>query len=442
MPAWPAATYLLLLAYGTLYPLRGWTTPASPPLAQLLSLSTYQDTADFVTNLLVYVPAGALLAGWLWRRLRLLALPLAVLLCAGVSGTLEWTQAYLPGRVTSGVDWLLNTAGTTVGASMIIGWLWLRVTPPLAGLHLHFARAVRSDRTAPLGLAVVAVWLAAHWAPFVPTLDVAQLLQSLAPVRATLTREAGLDWLRLAQYTVEVGCIGLVLTSLLRNPVRSDAWLLALIAALWAGQLLVVGQAVSVESVLGALGGWMLNATWSGRWNRGRRTLAMALAVMALLLGGLQWPPAPTPSEFNWVPFHSHLRNPLRGVESILAIAWPYLGLAYLIHHARRRSPRSRASLPTLGAVLALGLLIEWLQRWLPGRTADVTDVLVGALAWLLIHILALQRDPRRSQRPATDTANREASLSPDEAAGCATTAARGSPWIQAPAQGGETDKP
>ncbi len=115
-----AAAFALLIVYASLYPFSGWRWPPGRSLESLLALpwAQYHIAFDIWANFIGYVPLGALLYGaavrsgghWGW------ALPLAALLPGAMSYALELTQNFLPERVPSREDWLLNGGGGIVGA--------------------------------------------------------------------------------------------------------------------------------------------------------------------------------------------------------------------------------------------------------------------------------------------------------------------------------------
>lgn len=72
---------------------------------------------DVIANWLGYAPLGFLLAWTLGRSIGpWRGALLAVALSSGLSLSLEWLQGFLPLRIPSNVDWLLNTAGALLGA--------------------------------------------------------------------------------------------------------------------------------------------------------------------------------------------------------------------------------------------------------------------------------------------------------------------------------------
>jgi VanZ family protein len=119
--------YVGLIGYASLYPFSAWQIPGVSPFAFLTAhWSRWWDWFDIVSNLLGYLPLGALAFGAMvrsgqppWR-----AAATAVGVAAGLSLSMEFVQNFLPMRVSSSLDLLTNVLGAAAGA--LIGW----------GLHL------------------------------------------------------------------------------------------------------------------------------------------------------------------------------------------------------------------------------------------------------------------------------------------------------------------
>lgn len=123
--AWPLALlYAALIVFASLYPFAGWrdqelvwwavfTQPLPPQ---------YWTGFDVGSNIAGYLPLGFLLglgmvrSGWP-RGAVLLALGVGSALSLGM----EVLQLYLPRRVPSNLDWLLNSAGAALGGAL--AWL-------------------------------------------------------------------------------------------------------------------------------------------------------------------------------------------------------------------------------------------------------------------------------------------------------------------------------
>lgn len=111
--------YASLVLYASLYPFSDWRDQGigwaafmwAPP-------ARYWTGFDVTVNVLGYLPLGGLLALSAVRSGRgRFALALAVALPSMLSFVTESLQSYLPARVASREDWLLNTAGAFLGAA-------------------------------------------------------------------------------------------------------------------------------------------------------------------------------------------------------------------------------------------------------------------------------------------------------------------------------------
>jgi VanZ family protein len=120
--AWPLALiYAALIVYASLYPFADWRNQGIAPWVFLgAPFPRYWTGFDVVSNVLGYMPLGALLAITLLRGQGtggLRAVVLATLAGAGLSLAMEALQSYLPERVASNVDLGLNLMGAWAGAS-------------------------------------------------------------------------------------------------------------------------------------------------------------------------------------------------------------------------------------------------------------------------------------------------------------------------------------
>jgi len=114
-----AGLYAALIVYASLSPFIGWKQPASLPFFGFGHMPWVQwwSGFDVVSNLLGYIPLGALLFGAQVRSGRATGVSALTTLLVGavLSLCMESLQNWLPRRVPSSVDWLLNTAGTALG---------------------------------------------------------------------------------------------------------------------------------------------------------------------------------------------------------------------------------------------------------------------------------------------------------------------------------------
>ena len=119
-------TYFFMLTYASLNPFFGWRWPEA---FVLFAWPKYVIAFDVVLNIAAYAPLGAMLAALLRQRAQLAGVRithdaqiwwLTVAASAGFSLGFELLQAFLPGRVSSFVDLLANTAGAAVGAALVL----------------------------------------------------------------------------------------------------------------------------------------------------------------------------------------------------------------------------------------------------------------------------------------------------------------------------------
>jgi VanZ family protein len=110
--------YAALVVYGSLYPFTGWRSLGLGPFAYLTDpLPQYLTAFDVVTNVLGYMPFGALVVLALYPRWRSgIAVGAAFLGGALLSGSMEAIQTYLPTRVASNLDLAANALGALLGA--------------------------------------------------------------------------------------------------------------------------------------------------------------------------------------------------------------------------------------------------------------------------------------------------------------------------------------
>lgn len=117
--AWPLSlVYVGLVVYASLYPFAGWRDQGPLPWGFLIAPWPHYWTAfDLFSNVLGYAPLGFLLAlGALRTGQGPRAVRLATLGAGLLSLALETLQGYLPARVPSNIDLLLNLGGAWLGA--------------------------------------------------------------------------------------------------------------------------------------------------------------------------------------------------------------------------------------------------------------------------------------------------------------------------------------
>ncbi|KND60911.1 putative transmembrane protein [Candidatus Burkholderia verschuerenii] len=113
--------YAALVVYGSLYPFSGWRSLGIGPFAYLADpIPQYLTVFDVVTNVIGYMPLGALIVLALYPRWRgSVAVCAALFGGALLSGAMEAIQTYLPTRVASNLDLAANAFGALLGGVLI-----------------------------------------------------------------------------------------------------------------------------------------------------------------------------------------------------------------------------------------------------------------------------------------------------------------------------------
>ncbi|HKO86997.1 MAG TPA: VanZ family protein [Burkholderiales bacterium] len=158
--------YALLVVYASLHPFHGWRDQGVGPFDFLNAplIPRYYTGFDLIINALAYLPFGALIVLALYPRARgLWASLLALCGAATLSFMLEATQTFLPARIPSSLDWLLNCVGAALGAGFGVA---LARTVVMQGK----LRRWRDDLFVPgkhtdVGLVLLAGWLLSQLNP-------------------------------------------------------------------------------------------------------------------------------------------------------------------------------------------------------------------------------------------------------------------------------------
>ncbi|KQW90172.1 hypothetical protein ASC94_20775 [Massilia sp. Root418] len=407
--------YAFLLFYGSLYPFQ-WA-PRTEPLFDFLLHpgAAYLGKVDLVQNVLVYMPFGLLLAVWWSRRHRYwTALPLAVAAGTLFSVSAEIVQLWLPARVSSAADVAMNLLGTLCGA--LLAGLLRRDTHSGARLQGWRDGWFARGAIANTGLVVVALWLLAQTSPLMPVFGLWRWKQALAPAYFQLRGMMPFSLAMLLSLACNFTALALLLRALIKP--GKPWWRLygVLVLAVLACQLLIDGHTLRLEEVAGAALSWplltlllaALGRPASGQLANGQptygqpayghpacglpagqsdpalRAACAAIALLALAMVAGELSPAHggwRGGGFNWVPFRGHMRS-LQGFTNILEFLWPFMGMAWL---ARQVSPPARhhAIAALGGAAVALGMFaMEWAQLYVPGRSADITQVMLACAGW------------------------------------------------------------
>ncbi|MCA3158843.1 MAG: VanZ family protein [Burkholderiales bacterium] len=352
MARWALLAYVAVIVYASLHPFQSWRNPGIDPWEFVLApWPRYWTGFDLVTNWLAYVPLGTLIVWAFYPRYRSsMAVTLALFAGAFLSATLEGLQTYLPNRISSNVDLGLNAFGTLCGAAF---GHWTARSFIDKG-RLREWRLRWFDPQASAGLVLVLAWFAAQLHPQALAFGTGEVLAPLLdalepwldvnwwPGAAVLSPEQHLIAETIASTTAFTGA-AMLFVWLMRPLAPHLRLLLVFAAAAWlvksvgAATLIEPGLAWSWATPAASFGfalGLAFTAAASFTPHQVQRVLAImgiggGLVVVNLMpdnpyyLASLaQW------RQGAWINFN--------GLLNVLAMAWPFIALAYLFLAARR----------------------------------------------------------------------------------------------------------
>jgi len=385
------AIYCGLIVYGSLFPFSPWKHPQEPLFWGLTHFPSSVSRSDLLANVLIYLPVGAL---WMWMRkarTSVAAIIVATLIGASLSFTMESLQMFLP-RDSSITDLLANTSGTAVGAAAA-AIIRVRLRMPSAVLSWQ-AKNIRPGSPANLGALSILVWIASQLFPFVPSLDVSTVRQSLSPAWQTLHHLSTFDPYRFLTYTAIVSGLICLSSALASDRSRAMAVISFLFLLTMAAKPLIVSRAISLEAAIGMVSGVVIG-------NLVGRSFLDAFAAVVFIISGLILleiaPGTGAAHSFNWIPFSGEEENVLNGFQRILEITWQPVALTALLFdrvNVRSRSPWMWAGAVAFGCFF---FVMEWKQQLIPGRYPGITPALVSPTAWVLAWYWSINADRPQS---------------------------------------------
>lgn len=429
--AWLALGVALFTIYGSLVPFQYRWRPFDEALNGfrwvLEHRTGVESRSDFVANFVLGLPLGFSLLAWqLLDGSATLARKLLACLCIWPLCTLfatvvEFSQLYFPNRTCSGSDILAQSLGAAVGMVLYLmaGQRWVdRVRSQFSANSYH---------SPAIGwlMIYVAILALVHWLPLDITASPADWYRKIKDGKVTLSPFAelgahsevaawrkGQAWLELAGLYFPVGLLLAFVPfarpvpmerapnwmPLARSAARAFGFGFALAAILEAGQLAVNSRSPSTTDV--CLGGLAVMIGWLVASGMSVNATGGGLDIEAVLILGQAWLlwlaiAAWLPFEFdgsigarqlaalNWIPFAAaQEKHYLGGLEEALVktiLAFPYGAIVAAFGPVDRASSRQRI---VVGAALAmaLALLLEAGQLFLPDRVASPTDVLYAAV--------------------------------------------------------------
>jgi VanZ family protein len=376
----------LIIVYGSLYPF-AFSDRGSLDAAVRGLLATWRTVrssrGDLIANVLLYMPFGFFAALSLSRRGAFV--PIAVAAAAGLvlSGAIEIAQFYDAGRDSQMTDVYANTGGALLGA-IAAGIVARAGRLPLIG----------EIERRPFVLLLLACWAGYRYYPYLPTIDLHKYWNALKPlVHAPELRVA--DFLR---HTAIWLAVAMMLEALLGAVRSGRVFALFLVVALLL-RILVLDVALSpAETAGGALALVLWGAVLSRlSFRAGLVALLFAVAVAVHALEPFAFSSAAR--DFGWLPFRGFLSGSLDvNATSFFEKSFLYGALLWLLIHA---GWRLRVALP---ASVVFVFVLRYAQVYLPGRSAEIADVLILLLMGGLLALLPDHPAPgRAAERPRRD---------------------------------------
>ncbi len=345
--------YACIIIYASLYAATAWQDRGLDLFYFLEGRwPRYWTWQDAWFNVLAYMPLGFLLTlspshrAWPWARV-LLPIALGFLL----SASLEALQTFIPGRVSSGLDLALNTAGTLLGSALA-----LFSGPRLLMLAGDLRRKLGVQRlSAETGLILLWLWLFAQISPETVFFGLGDLRGLLALPTALAFSPSLYSQLE----TVVVAMQTLVVTFLIQAVLQRVGlrWFTVFLAALsilalgvlirLATSWLLIGQAIGAPDVArwvaltpGGIDGLLIGLALalpalflSGHWQP--PVAAMLLMAATVLVNVMPTNPYSISALAVWQ--QGHFLN-FNGLTRLIAALWPYLTLIFLVWVDRRRN--------------------------------------------------------------------------------------------------------
>ncbi|MCX7893887.1 MAG: VanZ family protein [Burkholderiales bacterium] len=410
---WPLALAVAaFIVYGSLIPFEfrpkaldaAWDAFLRIPYLRLGPASR----ADWVANILLYIPLGFLLTGAFARGARgarLAAAGAAALAAsAALAIAIEFAQLFFPPRTVSQNDLIAEAIGAILGIA-----LWWSAGSSIVALLTRFRFG------GPYGLRAAAIlyalaYLALALFPFDFVVSGAELSRKLGTQgrSAFVLAEACGGSLRcsvkLFAEILLAAPLGLLYglatrTRGLRSYFGAFAWGAGLGLAIEVAQVFLVSGVSQGVSILargvGAVWGLaflrMAGGDFITRHAGALRRIALAAAVpyvlLVLALNGAftnkwepQWVALEKLRELRWLPFYYHyFTTETEAMQSLLANAGAYapVGILFWLLGLGQRGPRGRW--PAAAAAAALALAVETMKLFLLGKRPDPTNILIAA---------------------------------------------------------------
>jgi VanZ family protein len=335
LPRYLSVVCGLLILYVCLHPFSGWRDSGVPPLDFLTEpWPKYTIWSDIWENVAGYLPFGFVLAPALKTGRRpWWIFVLVLLICAGLSFSVEFVQNYLPTRVASNLDLATNVLGGAIGG--IAGLRWGKIFDD-NGLVQHWRSShVLPGHVGEMGLILVGLWWLSQLEPTTTLFgdgDLRVIFDLPAPMEFSAQRYMTLESAIVAFNTLG---LGLLLMRILRH-LRIGAVLLVLAVGLGLRSLadyVFIMPAdplhwATTSGLRGLVLGLLLLAAASRLPRWGQHSLASLTLLSQTALVNVA-PDNPFIDASVRTVQAGHFLN-FYGLTQFSAALWPFLALAYL----------------------------------------------------------------------------------------------------------------
>ena len=261
-----------IVVYGSLYPWHFTFAGRPEPFSLLLhswpAVWNRFMLRDVVTNVLLYMPVGAVACLALRQRWPRAALAAAIACGCALSLSMELLQDYVPGRTTSLSDLATNTLGAAVGAGL--AWAFAHRIEPLL--------RSRARRASPGAALLVACWGGYQLFPFFLIVSSTHLRQALLDLVAAHAFSPVGAWAAAAEWFAAALALEAVFGRL------RGSWLAAAMLLALGMRIFVPSRSVALDEIAGAA---LALLAWEILPARHRVRIAVSMALSAILLAEL-----------------------------------------------------------------------------------------------------------------------------------------------------------
>jgi len=374
-----------LILYGSLFPFEFSATNVnldSYLLAELRAGTT--NTSDALANLLLFFPLG--LFGFLVLT-KYHSSVTSIVYLSIIGGFLallcQLLQLFLPSRIAALIDVYWNLLGLWLGiASIAPRWIRLWFRERLRQLELS------------MSLLIILLWLASRWLPLVPSIDWQNYQDAVKP----LLQGQPVYWAAL-NLLVAQWLVAIHLLECHRRKPCSPSLYLALAFVVLMLEIVIVNNQITPNDIIGVA---LAAVIWHRLASLPRRKILLAgYLTLALCLDSLS-PFTLRPTDtFHWLPFSGLLSgSPLINLSILFEKLYTFLAIFWLLSESNLR-PYFWALIP-----VALIAVLEIMQQWIPGHTAELTDPLLAVFIATALFKYHLANQPVSETEIATHSAS------------------------------------